>query len=203
MGVGESWWFHEFSLVELSVPWNHWAQPWQPRASSRASGCGIRTGFGRWQACEEIPGSCCCGQGGREVQEGRTHVLGGEIQGHLCGWKIVRSWNAPLMNSLHAVEMTAIIIAYFMRLWRASAKWAWERAGLWRRGVEGGVVKGGREKGGMKYYYLKHIPRHNKALKWKYCWDSFHYACSRPHYGISRSDCAAETRQYLHWIPIM
>lgn len=49
-----------------------------------------------------------------EVWEGHTHVLGGEIQGHLCGWKIVRSWNVPLMNSLHAVEIAAIIIAYFM-----------------------------------------------------------------------------------------
>lgn len=69
-----------------------------------------------------------------------------------------------------------------------------------------GRVGGGscRERGReVKYYYLKHIPRHNKALKWKYCCDSFHYACSRPHYGISRSDCTAETWQYLCWIPIM
>lgn len=122
--------------------------------------------------------------------------LGGEIQGHLCGQKIVGSRNRPLMNSVHAFEMAAIILADFMCLWGVPAKWVWAEAGL---GVGGGTERG--EK--VKYYYLKHIPRHNKALKWKYCWDSFHYARSRPHYGISRSDCAGETWQYLHWIPIM
>lgn len=93
------------------------------RGETVLRGPACEPGFGWCHVCEMIQSPCWYGWGGREVKEGHAHVLGGETQGHLCGQKIVRSWNWFLMNSLHAVEMAGIIIAYFVCLWRVPANW--------------------------------------------------------------------------------
>lgn len=146
MGVRESWRFHESSVmssgsreslglaaaagIKGAVPRGTWRTWW------------ARPPPGVWGN----PGHLATWPPGREAWEGHTPVSGGEIQGHLCGWKIGRSWNVLLLSSFHAVEMAAIIIACFMCLWRVPANRVEEKAGL-----ERGLGRGRQGKEGRKW----------------------------------------------------
>lgn len=74
------------------------------------------TAFSRCQACDAILGARPRWMRWEGGGGGAAHVSGGDTQDHLCGWRTVRSCDVLLMNSLHAVEMAAIIIACFMCL---------------------------------------------------------------------------------------